>query len=336
MKVGSASVDGRGRPSEDRQFIAELPGGKGAILGVLDGHSGSFTAEFSRQHLPDAIRAAVGRAGEDEAALRKELKECFVEHDRLLAKQGALHYRTSGSTATVVIVTERWVVFAYIGDSPAFLMDAESGRIVHAIARHTPDVPAERQRIERNGGTVEHEAGDAPRVNGELMVSRAFGDFSLKFENARAPEWGKNWSTDFLVVPEPDINILPRPARGIVAVMSDGLVEPASGEGLKPLGQVAKSVAAAIAQSGGDLKRAADLVCRRHVAETAPRAADYDGDDLTLILFDIGTAGTHAVTNTTRKVHHGSSGSGGGMSSGKHRRAKTSKSRGKLPKVFTI
>jgi len=40
---------------------------------------------------------------------------------------------------------------------------------------HCPNRPDERMRIEANNGSVFHN-----RINGELSVSRAFGDYELK------------------------------------------------------------------------------------------------------------------------------------------------------------
>ena len=45
---------------------------------------------------------------------------------------------------------------------------------------HKPDNPSERARIYRCGGTVEEEAGGVARVNGDLAVSRGFGDAEYK------------------------------------------------------------------------------------------------------------------------------------------------------------
>lgn len=42
-------------------------------------------------------------------------------------------------------------------------------------AEHTPNRPDERQRIEAANGSVFHN-----RINGELSVSRAFGDYEMK------------------------------------------------------------------------------------------------------------------------------------------------------------
>lgn len=44
---------------------------------------------------------------------------------------------------------------------------------------HKPDNPRERARIERCGGKVELAEGGVARVNGNLAVSRGFGDKDL-------------------------------------------------------------------------------------------------------------------------------------------------------------
>ena len=45
---------------------------------------------------------------------------------------------------------------------------------------HKPDNAEEKERVLAAGGYVRECAGDVPRVNGELAVSRAVGDFVYK------------------------------------------------------------------------------------------------------------------------------------------------------------
>merc|ERR1719201_983931 len=45
---------------------------------------------------------------------------------------------------------------------------------------HKPNEPRERERIQRCGGTVEMAAGGVARLNGDLAVSRGFGDREYK------------------------------------------------------------------------------------------------------------------------------------------------------------
>merc|ERR1740121_2310075 len=109
----------------------------------------------------------------------------------------------SGSTGTFVIITTPATAdgtydlrVGNIGDSRV-LLGRNDGTMVEGdgtdgglTTDHKPDYPDERSRIERNGGRVEVPSPGAPgcaRVNGELAVSRAFGDAQFK-ETGPCPE----------------------------------------------------------------------------------------------------------------------------------------------------
>jgi len=319
-------VDGRGRPSEDRWIVKELPGGR-AIVAVFDGHSGLFTVVRTLATLPDKLAAMWDRVGDDETALRAGLKQVFLDHDKALAAEGPLRYRESGSTATVALVGPKTVAFAFVGDSPGFVMDPATGRILAEIRKHEPMQPDEHRRILANGGSVSQDPGDAPRVNGSLMVSRAFGDFSLKFADAHTPEFGKDWANDFCVTADPEVVIVPRPERGLLAIMSDGLVE-SIGDELKPTADVAMSIHKALHTRKG-LEEAARDVIHRHMMETAVTAADYDGDDLTIVFMDVSAPLPAPIASATTAAKPGIM-----TRKARGRRTKTGKKR--LPKTFQI
>lgn len=326
MKTGVWKIDGRGRPSEDRSFIRELPGGI-LIAGVFDGHSGLFTVNFTVNFLPVAISEMIGRTNpEDEGAMRSGIKAVFIEHDKKLAKQGALSYRDSGSTATVAIVTPKRIYMAYLGDSPACIFDPTTGEIYGSIGKHDPSSHTERTRIYRNGGTVTTDAGDAPRVDGCLMVSRAFGDFSMKFANGNRPtesEWAADWSSGFRVVADPDIVIVPRPAGGaVLAIYSDGLVETLDGDKYRSYEDVVQGIVAENKGGPDVLEQCAKRCIEKQVASFVNDPSDYSGDDVTLVLVHLpGLAvtapviGGSAAAGQTRKNKIG------------HRRTRSNKKR---------
>lgn len=92
----------------------------------------------------------------------------------------------SGTTATVVLITPDWIVCANTGDSRAVLYacNASSGTIPLSVD-HTPDLPEERERIERANGTVT--SGRVALVDGRLQMSRALGDFDFKGVSVDTP-----------------------------------------------------------------------------------------------------------------------------------------------------
>jgi protein phosphatase 1B len=79
----------------------------------------------------------------------------------------------SGSTAITALVTPTHVFVGNCGDSRAILV--RGGNAVEMSIDHKPYLPAETARIEAAGGTVAMR-----RVNGDLAVSRALGDFVYK------------------------------------------------------------------------------------------------------------------------------------------------------------
>ena len=99
----------------------------------------------------------------------------------------------SGSTAVCVLVSPWHVYIANCGDSRAVL--CRRGVPAVCTLDHKPTVPAEKERIQRAGGSVM-----IHRVNGSLAVSRALGDFEYKNVEGRGP-------TEQLVSPAPEVFI---------------------------------------------------------------------------------------------------------------------------------
>jgi serine/threonine protein phosphatase PrpC len=80
----------------------------------------------------------------------------------------------AGTTACVVLITPKWIVCANAGDSRA-VISREGNLVVPLSIDHKPDDEVEDRRIRTAGGFV---AGG--RVEGDLAVSRGFGDFRFK------------------------------------------------------------------------------------------------------------------------------------------------------------
>src|SRR5438105_2881420 len=77
---------------------------------------------------------------------------------------------SSGCTASVVLISKTEIYCANAGDSRTVL--CKKGKAKPLSTDHKPDIKSERSRIEKANGTVEDN-----RVNGNLSVSRALGDF---------------------------------------------------------------------------------------------------------------------------------------------------------------
>jgi len=79
----------------------------------------------------------------------------------------------AGCTATTLLITQTELYCANSGDSRTVLSRAKQA--VPLSEDHKPDDPQERKRIYNANGFVED-----GRVNGQLALSRALGDFEYK------------------------------------------------------------------------------------------------------------------------------------------------------------
>lgn len=302
MIYGAGQINGRGRSpptTEDRILIRKLLEGYD-LFAVFDGHAGAGVVNLTVELLPRRIQAALeaAAAAADTRTLTPTqveviLRTAFLEHDKELARQ-AVKSRDSGSTASVAIITPSHIIMAWVGDSPAFLMNPLTGLIEHEIGKHEPTLAAESARIQRAGGTVEIDEDGTPRVDGSLMVSRAFGDFVLKFTSP--PPADADW-TKMKVTALPDTAVWERPAHGVLAIMSDGLVETPGGHVAKPHTQVAAEIYAVMQVHNYNLPFTVTNALKRHVAAFVGSShTKYDGDDLSLVLVDVGLRKTDAAT----------------------------------------
>lgn len=109
------------------------------------------------------------------------LKDGFLSTDRSLLHDASFKADPSGCTATTAIIANNKIYCANAGDSRTVLG-------VKGIAKplsfdHKPQNEGERARICAAGGFVE-----AGRVNGNLALSRAIGDFEFKRSASLPPE----------------------------------------------------------------------------------------------------------------------------------------------------
>lgn len=109
------------------------------------------------------------------------LKNGFLSTDRAILEDKSFGRDPSGCTATTAIVGDDKITVANAGDSRTVLG-------VRGIAKplsfdHKPDNEGEKSRICTAGGYVE-----VGRVNGNLALSRAIGDFDFKMTPSLPPE----------------------------------------------------------------------------------------------------------------------------------------------------
>ncbi|GJC79463.1 protein phosphatase 2C 2 [Colletotrichum liriopes] len=171
-----------------------------SFFGVFDGHGGDKVALFAGENIHDIIKKQeTFKKGNYEQAL----KDGFLATDRailngkspnplnsrrtegLALAAGAAYPKyeeeVSGCTACVGLISDNKIYVANAGDSRSVL--GIKGRAKPLSQDHKPQLEAEKSRITAAGGFV-----DFGRVNGNLALSRAIGDFEFKKSAELSPE----------------------------------------------------------------------------------------------------------------------------------------------------
>ncbi|CAK7240118.1 MAG: Protein phosphatase 2C 2 [Sporothrix thermara] len=149
-----------------------------SFFGVYDGHGGDKVALFAGEHVHKIVakQEAFKKNNYEQA-----LKDGFLATDRAILNDPRYEEEVSGCTACVSIITDDKIYCANAGDSRAVL--GVKGRAKPLSFDHKPQNDAEKARITAAGGFV-----DFGRVNGNLALSRAIGDFEFKKSAELPPE----------------------------------------------------------------------------------------------------------------------------------------------------
>ena len=203
MRWGVAAVQGRRPYMEDMHQVVNFSGdgahpegahaaesvGLTHFFGVFDGHGGKRAAEWAHSNLVDnLLREIKSSAGVTaDANSRRELDSAvasaFLKTDHEFLRQAMQRGMADGSTGITCMLqqlsgqTQRRLLVANLGDSRA-VMVKRNGSAEPLSEDHKPNRPDERARVQAAGGRVIF-AG-CWRVQGDLAVSRAFGDVHLK------------------------------------------------------------------------------------------------------------------------------------------------------------
>lgn len=161
----AVAADQRYRPyMEDRAVTGAVAGG--VVAGVFDGHGGAAVADRAAASALTLIEQALAANLRGEAFWR----QVFAGLD--------VNARGCGSTATLVLVRERDLSVAWVGDSRAVLVTAAAWRILtpdHRIERED-----ERQRVIQAGALIVPPYVVDPRTEHGVMMTRALGDRELR------------------------------------------------------------------------------------------------------------------------------------------------------------
>jgi len=252
FRVGFAEMHGWRKGMEDAHAVVMKD--TWGFFGVFDGHGGDQCSNFIEKRVTKELEE--GEPPVDDAAM----KEMMLRLDREFLATG----QPSGSTGTFTLVTPNADKTGYqlrvgnIGDSRVLLGHADGsifkgpGTDSGLTTDHKPDHPDEIARINRTGDHVEDVQG-VPRVNGDLAVSRSFGDAPHKTTGGPGQE-------DHPVSAEPEMATFNCDATDFLILVCDGI-----SEGSFPNPEVVK-LAAEKLRAGGDQPdpaAAAAAVCQK-------------------------------------------------------------------------
>jgi len=144
-----------------------------SYFGVFDGHGGSKVAAYAANNLH---RTVVLRPEYKDGDIQEAIKQGFLECDRTMRTAESLKEEMAGCTAITAFIRGKELWCANAGDSRC--VAGVSGVAKPLSTDHKPMDEKERERIEAAGGFVEFN-----RVNGNLALSRALGDFVFKMND---------------------------------------------------------------------------------------------------------------------------------------------------------
>ncbi|XP_058483996.1 protein phosphatase 1D-like [Solea solea] len=218
-----------------------------AFFAVFDGHGGREAAHFARDNLWDLLKRQRGFWSKDHSEVCAALRKGFIACHHAMWKELPEWPKTitglpstSGTTASVIVIRGIHMFVAHVGDSAVVVGVKENDsditlQALELTQDHKPELPKEKERIERLGGSVMKKSGvnrvvwKRPRLTHNGPVRRSTVIDQIPFL-AVARSLGDLWSYDFysgefVVSPEPDTTVMtldPKRHRYII-LGSDGL-----------------------------------------------------------------------------------------------------------------
>ena len=146
---------------------------KEILLEIFDGHGGHNVSCYLQSNFSKIYQKYLN---ESQNNIAKSLSMAFSKIDEDLRKQPKIE--NQGSTGTIIhiirdINNRLFVYNGNVGDSRASLISSK--KIIRLSQDHRTNDKEERKRIIAEGGMIINN-----RVNGELMLTRSFGDFDFK------------------------------------------------------------------------------------------------------------------------------------------------------------
>lgn len=215
LKVGSSCMQGWRINMEDAHtnLLSFNNDKTSAFFAVYDGHGGPKVAEYAGNHLHHKITSQSSYNTNIPDAIRKG----FLSIDQDMLEDEEMKEELSGTTAICVIIRDKKIYCGNVGDSRSIA--CVRGRVQNLSYDHKPNNELEAKRIVAAGGWVEFN-----RVNGNLALSRALGDFVFKKNEGKRAE-------DQIVTANPDIDVKDlTPDHEFILLACDGIWDVLSNE----------------------------------------------------------------------------------------------------------
>jgi len=149
-----------------------------SFFAVYDGHGGAKVAQYCGENVHSKIvNDPAYRRGDIPAAI----KGGFLSIDQEMLSDESMKDEMAGTTACTVILKGSKLYCGNVGDSRCIA--CIRGQAEALSYDHKPSNDSETKRIIAAGGWVEFN-----RVNGNLALSRALGDFVFKRNDKKPPE----------------------------------------------------------------------------------------------------------------------------------------------------
>ncbi|KAJ7935621.1 PP2C-domain-containing protein [Mycena leptocephala] len=245
-------------------IVLDLDGGKddsNTFFAVYDGHGGGTVAKFAGQNVHKRL---VTEESYKESQYDEALKRAFLGTDEDLLANPAHTRDPSGCTAVAALVTKDKIYVANAGDSRSVI--SVKGEVKPLSFDHKPSNEVEKTRISGAGGYIEF-----GRVNGNLALSRALGDFEFKKNYNMTPE-------KQIITADPDVTCHEITDEDEFLVLAcDGIWDCLSSQ------QVVNFIRYQISE-GKDLTEIGEMMCEHCLAPDTSSGAGIGCDNMTILI----------------------------------------------------
>lgn len=220
-----------------------------------------MVAKYAGEHVFDRLR---NEKAYKDGQYKDAFKRAFLGTDQDLIDDPTIFCDTTGCTAVAALITDKKIYVANAGDSRAVL--SVGGKSKALSYDHKPSNKSESVRIMEAGGYIQFS-----RVNGNLSLSRAIGDFEYKKNAELGPE--KQIVTSNPDISERDIT----PEDEFIIIACDGIWDVLSSQ--KAISLVRRKIA-----ERKDLGVICEEVMEQCCAKEAEGGGSLGRDNMTIVV----------------------------------------------------